>query len=180
MNPDAANATGKFEKAPGSTSVSRLAGREVVALVARWVLGGVLVYLGLNKALHPVDFLKILRQYEMVESHLVLNFLAAALPWFEVLCGSLLVGGIAVRGSALLSLVMLIPFSLVVLHRALAIHQSTAGAFCAIRFDCGCGSGEVVICHKLVENGLLILLSALLLAVRANRWCLRYDLAGSR
>src|SRR6266545_855880 len=170
----------EFDRSQRSTSVSRLAGREVVALVARWVLGGVLVYLGLNKALHPVDFLKVLRQYEMVESHLVLNFLAAALPWFEVLCGSLLVAGIAVRGSALLSLVMLVPFSLIVLHRALAIHESFAGPFCAIHFDCGCGSGEVVICHKLVENGLLILLSALLLAVRVNRWCLRYDLAGSR
>ena len=72
--------------------------------------------------------------------------------------------GIAVRGSALILLLMLIPFSLIVLHRALAIREASAIAFCAIQFDCGCGAGEVNICHKLLENSLLILLAALLFA----------------
>ena len=85
--------------------------------------------------------------------------------------------GIAVRGSALILLLMLIPFSLIVLHRALAIREASAIAFCAIRFDCGCGAGEVNICHKLLENSLLILLAALLFAFGANRWCFRYGLA---
>jgi len=158
------------------TFPSRLLGQELVAFAARWILGSVFVYMGLTKALHPVDFLKILRQYEMVESHVLLNLIAAALPWFEVLCGLLLLGGIAVRGAALLLVGMLVPFTFLVLNRALAIHAAKAIPFCAIRFDCGCGAGEVVICHKLFENSLLTLLSALLLTVRANRWCLRYDL----
>ena len=93
-----------------------------------------------------------------------------------MLCGLLLLAGIAVRGSALLLLGMLVPFTLVVLKRALAIHAAKAIPFCAISFDCGCGGGAVVICHKLLENGFLMLLSLLLLTVRANRSSLRCDL----
>ena len=154
----------------------RVSGRELVAVAARWLLGGVLIYLGLSKTLHPVDFLKILRQYEMVDNHVVLNLIAAALPWFEIFCGLLLVCGIAVRGAALLSLAMLVPFTWIVWHRALAIREAQAIPFCAVRFDCGCGVGEVLICRKLVENGLLILISGLLVVEQHRRWCLRYDL----
>jgi len=78
--------------------------------------------------------------------------------------------------TALMLLAMLIPFSLVVLKRALAIQSLQALAFCAVKFDCGCGTGEVYICHKLVENGGLILLSAWLLAGKGRQLCLRYGL----
>ena len=160
--------------------ILRLLYHDMVAFVARWILGGVFVYQGLSKAVHPVDFLKILREYHIVESHIVLNLIAAALPWFEILCGLLLLSGIAVRGSALLLIGMLVPFTLGVLTRALAIQQASAVPFCAVRFDCGCGAGEVIICHKLLENGFLILLSTLLLVGRDHPWCLRSDLIKSR
>jgi uncharacterized membrane protein YphA (DoxX/SURF4 family) len=163
-----------------ATSSPRLSVPDALAVAARWILGAVYVYMGLSKALHPVDFLKILREYQMIDNHVLLNLIAASLPWFEVLCGSLLLAGVAVRGSSLLSLGMLIPFTLIVLNRALAIHHAKAIAFCAIRFDCGCGAGEVVICHKLLENGLLLLLSVLLVCVRNNRGCLRYELVKIR
>ena len=162
------------------TGFSNLLGHELIGVLARWILGTVFVYMGLNKAVHPVDFLKILREYNIVESHVVLNLIAATLPWFEVLCGLLLLGGVAVRGSALLLIGMLVPFSLGVLSRALAIQQASAVPFCAVRFDCGCGAGEVIICHKLLENGFLILLSTLLLVGRDHAWCLRRDLIKSR
>jgi len=157
-------------------TTSHSPGRDVAALAGRWILGGVFVYMGLTKAMNPVDFLKLLRQYEMIESHFLLNLIAAALPWFEVLCGLLLLSGVAVRGAALMSLAMLVPFTFIVLNRALGIQEAKGIPFCAISFDCGCGAGEVIICHKLLENSLLILLSALLVFVRANRWCLRFDL----
>jgi len=156
-----------------------LLGHEFVGSAARWILGCVFVYMGLSKALHAVDFLKLLRQYEMVQSHVLLNLIAAVLPWFEVLCGLLLLAGIAVRGSAFMSLVMLVPFFFIVWHRAMAIREANAIPFCAIRFDCGCGAGEVNICYKLLESSLLMLLSGLLITVRSNRWCLRYDLVKS-
>lgn len=145
-------------------------------MLARWLLGALFLYMGLSKALQPVEFLKLVRQYEMTQSHLFLNSIAAALPWFEVFCGLLLLAGVAVRGSALMLVLMLVPFTLLVLKRALAIHAAQAIPFCAIKFDCGCGTGEVFICRKLAENCLLIVLSSWLLAGRGRRLCLRYNL----
>jgi uncharacterized membrane protein YphA (DoxX/SURF4 family) len=131
---------------------------EYTGVLARWILGAVFLYMGLTKALHPELFLKMLRQYDLTNNSLLLNSIAAGLPWFEVFCGLLLLGGVAVRGSALLLLAMLIPFTLVVFRRALAVSDLQHIAFCTVRFDCGCGNGEVLICRKLVENGFLILL----------------------
>jgi hypothetical protein len=149
---------------------------ESIGLVARLALGGVYLYMGTVKALHPVDFLKLLREYPVLSETALLNAIAIILPWFEVFCAALLLGGIAIRGTALVSLVMLIPFTAVILQRALAVHGAGDTPFCAIRFDCGCGAGEVVICHKLLENAVLMLLSAWLLAVPHARWSLRANL----
>lgn len=145
-------------------------------LLARWFLGGLFIYMGMSKALHPVEFLKLVHQYQLTESSFILNFIAAALPWFEVFCGVLLVVGVAVRGSALLLVLMLVPFTIVVLRRALAIHTLQSIPLCAVKFDCGCGNGEVWICRKLAENCGLILLAAWLLAGRGRQLCLRYQL----
>ncbi len=153
---------------------------DLAAVLARWLLGALFLYMGLNKALHPVDFLKLVREYEWVQNPFLLNSIAAALPWFEVFCGVLLVAGVAVRGSALMLLIMLVPFTLVVLQRALALQAALAIPFCAVKFDCGCGTGEVLICRKLLENGMLILLSGWLLTGRGRRLCARYSLMKSQ
>jgi uncharacterized membrane protein YphA (DoxX/SURF4 family) len=149
------------------------------AVLARWLLGALFLYMGLSKALHPVEFLKLVREYELVQTPLLLNSIAAALPWFEVFCGVLLIAGVAVRGSALMLLLMLVPFTLVVLQRALALQAVLAVSFCAVKFDCGCGTGEVLICRKLVQNGVLILLSGWLLMGRGRHFCARYSLIKS-
>ena len=154
----------------------RSPGPDMTAVVARWLLGAVFIYMGLNKALHPVEFLKLVRQYDLVTNPFLLNSIAATLPWFEVFCGLLLVAGVAVRGSALMLAAMLVPFTLIVLRRALVIAAAQAIPFCAVKFDCGCGSGEVLICHKLVENCLLIFISAWLMAGRGRQLCLRFNL----
>src|SRR5208283_151190 len=87
---------------------------DILTVLARWLLGAAFLYLGLNKALHPVEFLKLLRQYELVHSSLPLNSIAAALPWFEVFCGLLLLTGVAVRGTAVMLILMLVPFTILV------------------------------------------------------------------
>lgn len=149
---------------------------DALGVLARWGVGGLFVYMGLNKALHPEYFLKMVHQYEMVANPFLLNAIAAALPWFEVFCGLLLAAGVAVRGAALMLVVMLVPFSLIVLKRALAITAAQGIPFCAVKFDCGCGGGEVLICAKLAENFLLILLSGWLLAGGGRRLCARFSL----
>ena len=148
-------------------------------MLARWLVGAAFLYMGLNKALDPVDFLKLLRQYDLTQSSLLLNSLAAALPWFEVFCGLLLLVGIAVRGTALTLLVLLVPFSWVVLHRALLLQAAQNIPFCAVKFDCGCGAGEEFICRKLLENFLLILLSGWLLSGHGRQLSLRFNLIKS-
>ena len=144
-------------------------------LIGRWCLGLLFIQMGLNKALHPVEFLKLVREYDMVSSPLLLNSISGALPWFVVFCGSLLVLGVAVRGTAVLLIGMLVPFTLVVIRRALSIAATKGVAFCAVKFDCGCGNGEVYICGKVLENSGLILLSLWLLAGYGRQFCLRYS-----
>jgi uncharacterized membrane protein YphA (DoxX/SURF4 family) len=146
------------------------------SVLVRWMLGAVFLYTGLSKALHPVDFLKLVRQYDLVQSSLLLNSTAAALPWFEIFCGLLLLAGVAVRGTALTLMLMLVPLTVLVFHRALAIESALAIPFCAVKFDCGCGTGVVFICDKLLENFLLILLSGWLLAGYGRQFSLRFDL----
>jgi uncharacterized membrane protein YphA (DoxX/SURF4 family) len=151
--------------------------RDAAAVLARWWLGCVFIYMGLHKALpHPEHFVELVRQYQMVTSSFLLNCIGAALPWFEVYCGVLLLAGVAVRGSALNLIAMLVPFTLIVLKRALAIAATKGIPLCAVKFDCGCGAGEVFICHKVVENTVLLLLSLWLLTGRGRQLCLRFSL----
>ena len=151
----------------------------LAGLLARWLLGGSFVYLGLAKALHPEDFLKLIRQYELTQSVLVLDSIAALLPWFEIACGLLLVAGVAVRGAALVTLALLVPFTVAVWHRALALKSVLAISLCAVKFDCGCGNGEEFACRKLVENLIWIALATWLLAGGGRTGCLRHTLRKS-
>jgi uncharacterized membrane protein YphA (DoxX/SURF4 family) len=144
--------------------------------LARWILGAMFIYMGVSKAMHPVEFLKLVRQYDVLHHHLLLNFVGSSLPWFEIFCGLLLLLGVAVRGAAVIVLTMLVSFSLVVLLRALGIQETSGLPFCAIKFDCGCGGGEVLICRKLGENLFLIALSTALLFWNSERLCLRHTL----
>ncbi len=160
--------------APSQTGNRRVVNASGVA--ARWLLGALFVYLGLSKALHPVEFLKLVRQYDLLHTPFLLNSSAAALPWFEIFCGMLLLLGIAVRGTALMLIFMLVPFTWAVFHRALALHSALAIPFCAVKFDCGCGTGEVFICRKLAENLVLLLLSGWLLSGWGQKLCARHTL----
>ncbi len=162
---------------PGGAA-SRLSAGDVFGVLARWVVGGLFIYMGLNKALHPVDFLKLVRQYDMVSHYLLLNSIAAALPWFEVFCGLLLVMGIAVRGAAVMIVTMLVPFTAMVIKRALVIAATQHIPFTQVKFDCGCGNGEVMIWKKVIENGALFFLACWLVSGAGKRVCARFSLVG--
>jgi uncharacterized membrane protein YphA (DoxX/SURF4 family) len=152
---------------------------DLLAVAVRWVLAAVFIYMGATKALHPEEFLKLVRQYGMVDHPLLLNLAAAILPWFEVFCGSLLLAGVAVRGTAVLLVGMLVPFTGAILLRALAIQAAGGSPFCAIAFDCGCGGGEVFVCRKLAENAGLTVLAGWLVYCPRLRWCVRPVVIGA-
>jgi uncharacterized membrane protein YphA (DoxX/SURF4 family) len=147
---------------------------EAVGVLARWLLGGLFLYMGWQKALHPEMFLKLLREYQMVQGPLALDSIGVSLPWFEVFCGLLLLAGVAVRGTALLLAAMLAVFTVVVLHRALGLQAALAIPFCAVKFDCGCGGGPEYICAKLPQNLGMLFLAVCLLAGRGRAFCALY------
>lgn len=145
-------------------------------VAVRWGVGLLFIYMGLSKALDPVDFLKLVRQYDLPVTSFLLNAISGALPWFETFCGILLLLGVCVRGTSLVILAMLAPFTILVIDRALEVASAKQLAFCAVKFDCGCGAGEVFICAKVLENCVLMLLSAWLLTGAGRRLALRYSL----
>ncbi|HOW69827.1 MAG TPA: DoxX family protein [Phycisphaerae bacterium] len=146
----------------------------VPLLIARLILGGVFVYNGAVKASHPFDFMKMVREYHMVPDHpaIFLNLIGSALPWLEIWCGLLLILGLAMRGSALLILTMLVGFTIAVTVRALNIYFTEGKAFCEIYFDCGCGTGIEWICGKIPKNLGMCILSLVILFSRSRRFCL--------
>ena len=152
----------------------------VPLLLARLILGGLFVWMGSVKAADPAGFLQIINEYELVpqSASLLLNLLAVVVPWLEVFGGALLITGSALRGTSVMFLVMLVAFSAAVLSRAIDEYQAQAIGFCDVKFDCGCGAGEIYICHKLLENAGLTLLSIVVLLSRSRRFCLRADLFG--
>lgn len=159
--------------------LGRLDDTGVPLMLFRLVVGGWMLYLAGRKVLAPpADFLKVIRDYRMLPEgeYLLMNTLAAVLPYVEFVVGLLLVLGVALRGSALLTLLMLMVFTPVIALRAMHLQTDTAQAFCDIAFDCGCGSGVQIVCHKLLENAGLIGLTIMILLTRTRRWCLKRDL----
>ncbi len=198
--------------------LKRLDNSGVPLLVARLVLGGMFIWMGLAKTGYPelvmkragvwkspsvvhmvknhpekptdqkqigwveldgpVGFLKFIREYEIfpVAAWPLLNLTAVAMPWVEVLCGVLLVFGVAVRGAAGVLLALLLMFTVMIVIRGLRIYHAQDIAFCAIKFNCGCGGGDVFICHKIPENVTLGCLAMLTLASGSRRFCLRKNI----
>src|ERR1039458_3417822 len=92
------------------------------------------VYMGMKKAVHPDVFLKLVRQYDLTSNSYFLNVIGAGLPWFEVFCGLLLLAGVAVRGAALMLLLMLMAFTPLVFERALTLAAANKLALCLVKF----------------------------------------------
>lgn len=152
-----------------SSQLPRWSIAQVALVLARLFLGAAFVYLGAVKALDPVAFLKQVHAYELLPLPWMLNATAALLPWLEMLCGLFLILGVALRGTALMTLVLLVAFTGAILHRGLDLAEESDTRLCVIKFDCGCGTGEVFVCNKLAENSVLILLAALPLACPRQR-----------
>lgn len=157
---------------PPTSLMRRLDETGVPLLLARLILGGVFIYMGAVKLDDPVAFLKLINQYKMNLSPMFLNSVAVVLPWFEILCGTALLLGIFVRGAAGLIAVMLLAFTPVVLIRAFGMMAAEGIRFMDVKFDCGCGGGEVYIWKKTIENSVLFLLSLLALFSCSRRFTL--------
>lgn len=151
-----------------------------VALLARLALGATFVVMGWGKVQDPVAFLKLLREYEMVplQPPWLINGLAASLPWLEIWLGGLVLLGVGTRGAGLGLALLLAVFTGAIVARTVGIVAAEGTPWCEVAFDCGCGSGEVLICRKLLENGALFVAALVAGVSRDQHLSLRPRLLG--
>ncbi len=136
-------------------------------LLARLYAGAAMLYFGARKLIgDPVDFLKEVRAYALLPDQpaVLLNLTAVCVPVFEVIAGVALLAGWLRRGTGLLSAALLSAFSIAIMLRVPAEMSAQGVGFFELAFDCGCGSGEVVIWSKLLFNLSLILACVLVFA----------------
>lgn len=125
-----------------------------LTLLARLVLGGVILAAGLLKITHPAKSAMAVRAYEVLPITLA-NTLGYSLPWIEVGIGLLLILGVAIKPSAIAGGILMALF-------IAAIAQAWARG---LSIDCGCfgGGGQVApgetkyVEEILRDTGLLLL-----------------------
>src|SRR3972149_6162938 len=146
----------------------------VPLLIARIILAATFIYVGSMKLGEPFDFLKQVRQYQMLPETpaTYLNATAIVLPWLEIVAGVALLIGLRFRGAGAAIALMLLVFTPAILIRGLHILSEKGGSFFEIVFDCGCGSGPVTIWTKLLGNAGLFVLALLALVSRSRKLCL--------
>jgi len=98
----------------------------------RVVIGGIFIYAGSQKIIHPVEFADNIAQYQLLGSGMI-NLVAIGLPVLEVLAGLLFVTGRFDRLAGITILGMCLVFGAALIWAILR----------GLEIDCGCfGSGE--------------------------------------
>lgn len=107
---------------------------DLVGLVARLLLGGVLLVAGGLKVGNPLGSARAVQGYDVMPFE-VAEYIGYALPWIEVVFGLLLVLGLFTRTSSLLGTLLMVAF-------VLGITQAWVRG---LTIDCGCfgGGGQV-------------------------------------
>jgi putative oxidoreductase len=124
-------------------------------ILARLVLGGIFIYASLDKIGHPLEFAKIINNYQILPGFLV-TLPALVLPWLELLAGVLLIAGFWTRSAAWLLSSLLLAFILVL----------GVNAVRGIDVSCGCFSTSATDTENafvLVFRDLLMLLPGLVI-----------------
>lgn len=141
----------------------KLLSNDYVVFVCRIILGLVFVVASVEKMADPAAFATSIGYYKLI-SHDIALVVATFLPWVELLSGMGLLFGTYLRGSSLLSLLMLVVF--------------TAGIVSALArgldISCGCFTQDPAVgkigVMKVVENSALIILSIVLYYSRSVRF----------
>jgi uncharacterized membrane protein YphA (DoxX/SURF4 family) len=130
-------------------------------IAGRILLGGILVYAAWAKLrVSWLVFAGSLSGYQMLPDRL-LEPIARTLPWFELALGILLISGVLLRFSSLISTLLLGTFF------GVMVRSYAAG----LKIDCGCfGPGEALGPKTLIRDGSLVALS---IAVTIGAFVLR-------
>ncbi len=133
----------------------------VVVLVARVILGSVLIIAGWDKITDPATFARAIDNYHILPYGLE-NSAAIVLPWLEVILGISIIIGFMVDGAAGLSLGLMIMFITAIIIAILRGYN----------IECGCGlrPGEMVGVGKVIEDLFYIVMCVLLIFRSEKRW----------
>jgi uncharacterized membrane protein YphA (DoxX/SURF4 family) len=105
----------------------------MLTLSARFILGGVFVYAGFEKILHPSAFAEVVYNYKILPDELI-NLTAIVLPCLELILGTFLIIRFWMPGTVVLSNLVLITFI-----GALVFNMARG-----LDVNCGCFSATAV------------------------------------
>jgi uncharacterized membrane protein YphA (DoxX/SURF4 family) len=140
---------------PWPDKIKNILSSRPLQVLARLILGGIFIYASLDKIVHPLEFAKIIKNYQILPDFLI-TLPALILPWLELLTGVFLIAGIWTRSAALLLSMLLLAFVL-----ALGVN-----AVRGINISCGCFStsaSDTENAWVLIGRDLLILLPGLVI-----------------
>ena len=134
-------------------------------LLFRLMLGFIFIFAGIEKISDLSGFSNAIYNYKLLPISFI-NFIAIMLPWIELTSGILLLFGVYVKENSSIIAVLLIIFFI-----AIAISLARG-----LNIECGCfgtSNGSKIGVIKLVENLVLILMSALLIKFGSELYSLK-------
>ena len=119
--------------------------------VLAWAAAAVLTIFAAAKLGDPAVFLKAVNGYGVLPTQpaWLINLAGAGVPWMEVAAVVCLASGLLRRGAAGILAGFLAVFTSAIVVRAIG---EAGGGFLVHAFDCGCGTGVVVVWQKVLSN----------------------------
>ena len=135
--------------------LNNILNNKFLLLAIRFVLGFIFIFAAVTKVADPVGFSQSVYNYKLMPDFLI-NILAIAIPWIELVAGILLVFGISVKENSAILTGLLIVFIFAI---AISIARG-------LDIDCGCFGtvdGAKVGIMKILENVGLMFLGLILI-----------------
>ena len=133
-----------------------------LGLLARLIIGIFFIVVATGKIADPLHFSGEINNYDLLPDKII-NIMAIALPWLELVSGLLLIFGVRIKANSALLIAMLFVFTLAV---SIAIMQG-------LDINCGCYSAveeRKVGWSKVAENIGLIILGVIAFFNEAKRF----------
>jgi len=128
--------------------------KNTLLILLRWFLAGVFIYAALGKIADPAAFAEQIDHYRLLPWPAVAAA-AVVLPWLELLCGLLLIGGIWVQGASLWLIVL----------NGVFIAAIASAMVRGLDIDCGCfslqGHASQVSLQRIAEDLFFLLIAVL-------------------
>ncbi|MFC1527640.1 DoxX family protein [Candidatus Neomarinimicrobiota bacterium] len=129
-------------------------GLSIVILIARMLIGGILIYSSFEKFIDPSGFADAINNYHIIPFGLENSF-AIILPWIELIIGICLILGVFIDGAAVIVIIIMVVFIIAITYAILSGYN----------IECGCGlkPGEMVGIQKIIEDFTYLILALMIL-----------------